>query len=76
MLRVLIDTKIRYLPIVDIFCQAKDANQLPSSVILYDREQWTSDVELCTPGYLALEAEAAGRVPHNPSHYTRPYPGG
>ena len=48
------------LPIVDILCQAKDANQLPNSMVLCDREQWTSDVELYAPGYLALEAEGRG----------------
>ncbi|KAJ5803972.1 uncharacterized protein N7518_000275 [Penicillium psychrosexuale] len=48
------------LPIVDILCQAKDANQLPNSMFLCDREQWTSDVELYAPGYLALEAEGRG----------------
>jgi hypothetical protein len=47
-------------PVVDILCQAKDANQLPNSMILCDREQWTSDVELYAPGYLALEAEGHG----------------
>ena len=48
------------LPVIDILCQAKDANQLPNSMILCDREQWTSDVELYAPGYLALEAEGRG----------------
>ncbi len=52
------------LPVVDILCQAKDANQLPNSMSLCDREQWTSDVELYAPGYLALEAEGrAGEYP-------------
>ncbi|KAJ5887549.1 hypothetical protein N7495_007590 [Penicillium taxi] len=48
------------LPIIDILCQAKDANQLPNSMVLCDREQWTSDVEPYAPGYLALEAEGRG----------------
>jgi hypothetical protein len=48
------------LPIIDILCQAKDATQLPNSMVLCDREQWTSDVELYAPGYLALEAEGRG----------------
>lgn len=51
------------LPIVDILCQAKDANQLPNSMFLCKREQWTSDVELYAPGYLALEAEGRGEYP-------------
>ncbi|KAJ5223957.1 hypothetical protein N7468_008499 [Penicillium chermesinum] len=38
----------------------QDANQLPNSMILCDREQWTNDVELYAPGYLALEAEGLG----------------
>ncbi|KAJ5663844.1 hypothetical protein N7507_004575 [Penicillium longicatenatum] len=42
------------LPIIDILCQAKEANKLPNTMFLCDREQWTSDVELYAPGYLAL----------------------
>ncbi|EEA19152.1 hypothetical protein PMAA_014130 [Talaromyces marneffei ATCC 18224] len=48
------------LPIIDILCQAKEANQLPTSMAICDREQWTSDVELYAPGYLALEAQGRG----------------
>ncbi|KAJ5628585.1 hypothetical protein N7490_010813 [Penicillium lividum] len=48
------------LPVVDLLCQAKEANQLPNSMELCDREQWTSDVELYAPGYLTLEAEGRG----------------
>ncbi|KAJ5540167.1 hypothetical protein N7513_008499 [Penicillium frequentans] len=48
------------LPIVDILCQAKEANKLPNTMFLCDREQWASDVELYAPGYLALEAEGRG----------------
>lgn len=48
------------LPIVEILYQAKEANQLPTSMAVCDREQWTSDVELYAPGYLALEAEGRG----------------
>ncbi|KAJ5623023.1 hypothetical protein N7490_011628 [Penicillium lividum] len=59
------------LPIVDILCQAKDANQLPNSMVLCDREQWTSDVELYAPGYLALEAEGRGGE-YPPTRLTEP----
>jgi hypothetical protein len=45
------------LPIIDILCQAKAANQLPQTISLSYREQWMEDVELYAPGYLALEAE-------------------
>ncbi|KAJ5561023.1 hypothetical protein N7535_009220 [Penicillium sp. DV-2018c] len=48
------------LPVVDILCRAEEANQLPNSMVLCDREQWASDVELYAPGYLALEAEGVG----------------
>ncbi|KAJ6107423.1 hypothetical protein N7523_008746 [Penicillium sp. IBT 18751x] len=45
------------LPIIDILCQAKAADQLPATMNLIYREQWIEDVELYAPGYLALEAE-------------------
>lgn len=45
------------LPIIDILCQAKAADQLPQTMNLSYREQWMEDVELYAPGYLALEAE-------------------
>ena len=48
------------LPVVDILCQAKEADELPNTMFLCDREQWTKDVELYAPGYLALEAEGRG----------------
>ncbi|KAJ5793162.1 uncharacterized protein N7503_009140 [Penicillium pulvis] len=48
------------LPIVDILCQAKEVDKLSNTMFLCDREQWTSDVELYAPGYLALEAEGRG----------------
>ena len=48
------------LPVVDILCRAKEADQLPNTMFLCDREQWTQDVELYAPGYLALEAEGRG----------------
>jgi hypothetical protein len=54
------------LPIIDILCQARAANQLPTTMNLYDREQWINDVELYAPGYLALEAE--GRAGEYPLH--------
>ncbi|KAF3398494.1 hypothetical protein F1880_005764 [Penicillium rolfsii] len=54
------------LPIVDIFCQAKAADQLPQMMNLSYREQWIEDIELYAPGYLALEAEGrAGEYPLN-----------
>ncbi|KAJ9316147.1 hypothetical protein DTO271D3_3723 [Paecilomyces variotii] len=54
------------LPIIDILCQAKAANQLPTTMNLCDREQWENDAELYAPGYLALEAE--GRAGEYPLH--------
>jgi hypothetical protein len=54
------------LPIIDILCQARAANQLPTSMNLCDREQWINDVELYAPGYLALETE--GRAGEYPLH--------
>lgn len=45
------------LPVIEILCQAKEANQLPTTMTICDQEQRTSDVELYAPGYLALEAE-------------------
>jgi adenylate cyclase len=45
------------LPIIDILCQGKAANQLPQTMDLSYREQWMEDIELYAPGYLALEAE-------------------
>ncbi|KAJ5443400.1 uncharacterized protein N7458_007272 [Penicillium daleae] len=45
------------LPIIDILCQAKAADQLPQTMDLSYREQWMEDVELYAPGYLALEAD-------------------
>ncbi|KAL4869571.1 hypothetical protein BDV12DRAFT_196198 [Aspergillus spectabilis] len=48
------------LPILDILCQAKEANQLPTNLALCDREQWQEDLELYAPGYLALEAQGLG----------------
>lgn len=54
------------LPVIDILCQAKAANQLPTTMNLCDREQWMNDVELYAPGYLVLEAE--GRAGEYPLH--------
>ncbi|KAL4966730.1 uncharacterized protein BDV14DRAFT_198538 [Aspergillus stella-maris] len=45
------------LPILDILTSAKEANQLDADTALCNREQWTEDVELYAPGYLALEAQ-------------------
>ncbi|KAJ5665112.1 uncharacterized protein N7477_007560 [Penicillium maclennaniae] len=59
------------LPIIDILCQAKAADQLPQTMNLSYREQWMEDVELYAPGYLALEAE--GRAGEYSLHrLTRP----
>ncbi|KAJ5131222.1 uncharacterized protein N7515_007261 [Penicillium bovifimosum] len=45
------------LPIIDILCQAKAADQLSKAMKSSYREKWVEDVELYAPGYLALEAE-------------------
>lgn len=57
------------LPIIEILCQAKEANQLPTTMTICDREQRTSDVELYAPGCLGSRSRRArGGVSPNPFH--------
>ncbi|KAL4901081.1 hypothetical protein BDW74DRAFT_182180 [Aspergillus multicolor] len=48
------------LSILSILSQAAATNQLPSDIDLCDREQWTEDIDLYAPAYLALEEAGRG----------------